>query len=181
MVETMSLTCPTCGAKLEVTEDMDRFACLHCGNEMLVMRRGGTASLKPIVEQLERVRDGASRTASELAIDRLDKEIVALLSQRKGEFGSGCAITLIVFGLLFGGYGLLMVIFSLPSPSSLPVAPETLWIGPTMILIAIGLFVFAYISESGLKSKRNLLDSLIAQKIQERRRHEEVVTTGPEG
>ena len=46
MVETIRLTCPTCGARLEVTEDMDRFACLHCGNEVLVTRRAGTATLR---------------------------------------------------------------------------------------------------------------------------------------
>lgn len=46
MLETTRLSCPTCGARLEVTEDMDRFACLHCGNEVLVIRRGGTPSLE---------------------------------------------------------------------------------------------------------------------------------------
>ena len=46
VVETIRLTCPNCRARLQVTEDMDRFACQHCGNEVLVTRRAGTAYLR---------------------------------------------------------------------------------------------------------------------------------------
>lgn len=46
VVETIRLTCPTCRARLQVTQDMDRFACQHCGNEVLVTRRAGTAYLR---------------------------------------------------------------------------------------------------------------------------------------
>jgi hypothetical protein len=78
MPDFISLSCPSCGAKLQVTEDLDRFACSHCGNEMAVARQGGIVTLKPVTEGLERIRSGTDKTASELAIVRLDKEIEQL-------------------------------------------------------------------------------------------------------
>lgn len=75
MPEFVTLTCPSCGAKLQVGSDVDSFACSHCGNEHIVKRSGGTVSLAPVVEQLKNVRSGVDKTASELAIKRLKEEI----------------------------------------------------------------------------------------------------------
>lgn len=75
MPEFVTLTCPSCGAKLQVGSDVDSFACKHCGNEHIVKRSGGTVSLAPVVEQLKNVRSGVDKTASELAIKRLKEEI----------------------------------------------------------------------------------------------------------
>ena len=33
-----------CGAKLDVYDDMERFACGYCGTEIFVERRGGTVA-----------------------------------------------------------------------------------------------------------------------------------------
>ncbi|MFL7795121.1 MAG: hypothetical protein AB8I69_23480 [Anaerolineae bacterium] len=30
-LDSITLTCPSCGGKLQVTNDIDRFACTHCG------------------------------------------------------------------------------------------------------------------------------------------------------
>lgn len=49
------LFCPNCGGKLEITPDIDRFSCKHCGNEQLVHRTGGVVFLAPVVEELKRV------------------------------------------------------------------------------------------------------------------------------
>ena len=57
---------------------MNRFACGHCGNEHIVRRSGGTISLTPVVEGLRKVQSGVDKTASELAIVRLKKEIEEL-------------------------------------------------------------------------------------------------------
>lgn len=80
MAEIIKLTCPACGGKLELTEDIERFACSYCGNEHVVIRRGGIVSLKPVVEELEQVRVGTDRVASELALARLENEMDDLRS-----------------------------------------------------------------------------------------------------
>jgi len=77
----ITLSCPSCGGKLQITSDMDRFACGHCGNEHIVRRSGGTISLAPVVEGLKYVQKGVDRTASELAIVRLKSEINELTEE----------------------------------------------------------------------------------------------------
>jgi hypothetical protein len=75
LVEFVSLTCPNCGGKLEIYNDMDRFACSFCGGEMLVQRRGGAVSLKTVENAIRRVQVGTDKTAAELALPRLQAEI----------------------------------------------------------------------------------------------------------
>lgn len=77
----VTLSCPSCGGKLDITSDLDRFACAHCGREHIVKRGGGVISLAPITDSLKRVQAGIDRTASELAIQRLEKEISELEQQ----------------------------------------------------------------------------------------------------
>jgi hypothetical protein len=50
----ISLTCPTCGGKLEVTEDADRFVCIYCGNEHLIDPGEKVSALSIKVKELER-------------------------------------------------------------------------------------------------------------------------------
>ena len=90
MADFVSLTCPSCGSRLQVTPDLERFACGYCGNELVVRRGGGIVALQPVMESLGRLESGlglvergiqhvgigVDTTASELAIQRLDKEIV---------------------------------------------------------------------------------------------------------
>lgn len=71
----MTLTCPTCGGKLHITPDLDRFACAHCGNEHLVKRSEGVIAIQPLAESLTGLRRAADRTASELAIRRLTDDL----------------------------------------------------------------------------------------------------------
>ncbi len=78
MTEFVTLTCPSCGGKLQITNDIERFACGYCGNEHIVRRGGGVVSLAPVVEGLQRVQVGVDKTASELAIKRLRSEISEL-------------------------------------------------------------------------------------------------------
>jgi len=72
MLDFITLTCPSCGGKLKITEDIERFACAHCGTEHLVKRSGGIVALKPVFVSMSK---GVDNTASELALVRLDKEI----------------------------------------------------------------------------------------------------------
>jgi hypothetical protein len=88
MSDFVTLTCPSCGGKLQITDDIDRFACAHCGSEHIVRRGGGVVSLAPVAEGLRQVQAGVDRTASELAIPRLEKEIADLRKQRDYAKGS---------------------------------------------------------------------------------------------
>lgn len=36
MPDFVTLSCPTCGGQLQITKDIERFACGHCGNEHIV-------------------------------------------------------------------------------------------------------------------------------------------------
>src|ERR1039457_3769668 len=62
----INLNCANCGGKLEVYDDMDRFACGYCGTQMLVQRRGGTVAIRAVTEAIERVQVGTDKTAAEL-------------------------------------------------------------------------------------------------------------------
>jgi len=74
----VTLACPTCGSRLQVTNDLTRFACGYCGNEHVVRRAGGIVALDPVTEDIRRMRVGVDKTASELAIKRLKIEIPEL-------------------------------------------------------------------------------------------------------
>src|SRR3990172_2505499 len=80
MTDFVTLTCPSCGGSLQITNDIERFACAHCGTEHIVKRGGGVVSLTPVIERLAKVQIGVDKTASELAIKRLQEEIQAIQS-----------------------------------------------------------------------------------------------------
>jgi hypothetical protein len=75
MTDFVTLACPSCGAKLDITSDIDRFACSHCGQEHIIRRGGGIVSLSPVVGAINQVGAGVDRVAAEMAINRLPKEI----------------------------------------------------------------------------------------------------------
>lgn len=79
MAEFLTLTCPSCGGKLSVSNSVNQFVCAHCGNEHIVKREGGTVWLDPLVKGIEDIRIGTNKTASELAIKRLQEEIKDLV------------------------------------------------------------------------------------------------------
>ena len=65
------LTCPSCGTRLQISNDLEQFACGSCGNEYVVRRGGGVISLEPLIQRLEDVQEDTSHMVSELAIQRL--------------------------------------------------------------------------------------------------------------
>lgn len=93
----IKLSCPNCGAALEITTDMDRFACAHCGKQIIVQRAGGTISLKPVIDRLDALAETTKRidavtqsqaqetanVARELQITRLRQEIALLALQKQ--------------------------------------------------------------------------------------------------
>jgi ribosomal protein S27E len=81
----ITLACPNCGGKLNITSDLERFACNFCGNEHIVRRAGGTVSLEPVMQMMNTLNASMSRVsaisekqAAEMAIKRLNKEIEEL-------------------------------------------------------------------------------------------------------
>ena len=64
------LTCPNCGATLQLTEDIERFACAYCGAGLVQERRGGAVILRSLAETLRKVQHSTETTAIELAIQR---------------------------------------------------------------------------------------------------------------
>jgi hypothetical protein len=78
MADFVSLTCPSCGGKLQITNDIDRFSCGFCGNEFLVKRGGGIVTLAPVVTEIRAVKKGVDKTNSELSILRLQNDISEL-------------------------------------------------------------------------------------------------------
>jgi hypothetical protein len=96
----ITLSCPNCGGKLNITADVERFACQFCGHEHIVRRNDGGVSLEPVIQMMGQINDNinsvgtgihrisgsAEKQASESAIVRLKEEIVAI--QKKMEQAS---------------------------------------------------------------------------------------------
>lgn len=78
MPNVISLTCPTCGGKLEIPPSIENFACGYCGTEHVVKRGGGIVAIEPVIHGLSKIQKGTDKTASELAIKRLREEIDSL-------------------------------------------------------------------------------------------------------
>jgi hypothetical protein len=93
------LSCPTCGNKLEMTANVDRFACAACGNEFVIRRSGGTVSVAPLVAEIKDVHQTVDRTAAELAMIRLQQEL-ASLDARRGKARDDFARQFRSFGLV---------------------------------------------------------------------------------
>ncbi len=81
MDKAIAMGCPNCGAGLEITSDLDTFACAYCGSTIKVTRHGGTVSLKQFEQAINGIKTSTDRIAAELALKRLEGEL--------GEVASG--------------------------------------------------------------------------------------------
>lgn len=110
----INLKCINCGAALEITPDMDVFACGYCGASQMVERRGGTVALKRVTDAISRVQVGTDKTAAELALNRLSGEWDQFIRYRAHrlyqiENESG---TYLIGAFLCGGIGLSIALVS---------------------------------------------------------------------
>lgn len=156
------LKCQSCGAKLEVYDDMNRFACGYCGTEMLVERRGGTVSLKAVEQAIQKVQIGTDKTAAELALARLNEELKALTARRTEvesgrEDNQGCYITVAAIS----GFGGLVLLFSGMSGDSSSGGAFSL--GLLMTVGSIAFIVLAWSGRGEKKEKLNELDLRIQE------------------
>lgn len=76
-MQLLKLSCANCSAPLEIEGDLERFACSYCGTEQIVKRSGGVVWLKKIETAIRDVQQGTDRTAAELALVRLERELEA--------------------------------------------------------------------------------------------------------
>lgn len=78
----IKLSCVNCGAPLEIGPDLDTFACGYCGTQQRAERKGGVVALKRVEAAIQGVQRGTDRTAAELALTRLAKEIAEAEASR---------------------------------------------------------------------------------------------------
>lgn len=74
-MKSIAMKCANCGAGLQISPDMGHFACSYCGASLSVARQGGTVALNLVADSIAKVQVGTDRTAAELALVRLPKEI----------------------------------------------------------------------------------------------------------
>lgn len=78
----LELSCVNCSAPLQIGADMERFACSYCGTSQIVQRSGGVVVLRKVEAAIHAVQRGTDRTAAELAIPRLTKELAEMQAAR---------------------------------------------------------------------------------------------------
>jgi ribosomal protein S27AE len=161
----LTLKCPNCGANLGIAPDMTQFACGYCGTEQVVQRRGGTVSLKPVTDAIEKVQAGTDRVAAELAIQRLQQELDTLKQTRAGVSArvaentattQGCGCAALVLGVILAA----PIVNDLINRNKFPINGFSIgWIVLALVLLAIGgIFVMSLFG-----SKTNPTASLDAQ------------------
>ena len=82
MIETIELSCRSCGGTLDIHADDDVLACGHCGSQMIVQRRGGSVSLRGVEAAIGRVQAATDKTAAELAIGRHKEKLAGWEAER---------------------------------------------------------------------------------------------------
>lgn len=78
----LTLSCANCSAPLEVAADLERFTCSYCGTAQIVERSGGVVSTRKLEAAISAVQRGTDRTAAELAMPRLNRELDEVMEQR---------------------------------------------------------------------------------------------------
>jgi predicted RNA-binding Zn-ribbon protein involved in translation (DUF1610 family) len=84
-LKVIKLGCVSCGANLEISQQMNRLACGFCGTQQVVERSGGAIHLRGVSEAIAKVQVGTDKTAAELAIVRLTKELENCKAHRSAE------------------------------------------------------------------------------------------------
>jgi ribosomal protein S27AE len=164
MADFINLTCPSCGAKLQITNDIDRFSCSHCGNEQIVKRAGGIITLAPVIEEIKGVRHAADKTSSELAIVRLKKEIDELIKEKYSIGPDGLVVfVLFIIGIVLLGVGI-------SSFSEGEVIVGFVFIG----IIILGVFIYVKFTSDANK-KKETITLKIQEKLEELEKHKEIV------
>lgn len=123
----LKLACVNCGAPLEIGADLDVFACGFCGSQQRVERKGGVVALRRVETAIKAVQRGTDRTAAELALSRLSRELseaeeqqqyasdAAIESRESALRGRGMLTLVTLFGVVLAG-----LVLQAALPSSTP-------------------------------------------------------------
>jgi hypothetical protein len=84
----LALRCAGCGANLEVEPDVDHLTCGYCRTPQEVVRRGGAVCLQKLEDAIALVQRGTDKTAAELAIPRLERELLEVDADRKRQIAT---------------------------------------------------------------------------------------------
>jgi len=182
MSGTVSLSCPSCGGKLTITDDIDRFACGYCGKEILVNRGGGIVSLKPVVDEIKRVGIGVDKTASELALNRLQKEIESYSKQKEELFENNPQpyLSPLSYGLIV--LGVILAFFSISINNQYSTENGQCFIVLSFLMIIGGIaWIFFYNRrrknwEEEIQNAEKPIDTQISRIQQEIERHKKIVS-----
>jgi hypothetical protein len=164
------IKCPTCGGRLRISRELERFACLYCGIEHTVRRSGGVVSLSLVEDGNGKVQAGTGKTAAELALERLGSEIANLESERqavsRGDLSQEVKIrSAAVYLAVFIFAGVLVGIGADPG--------IMLWFWP--LAFGGGLVGVYYYQKQHAQSVRAELDAQIASKLEEYEKQRELV------
>jgi hypothetical protein len=77
MSDNTILNCPSCGAQLRITADLDRVTCQNCHNGFVVNRLAGGIALDPFAKEMKPAAS-VSLNHAEQAVQRLKGEISQL-------------------------------------------------------------------------------------------------------
>ena len=170
MTNFISLSCPSCGSRLQITNQTEQFVCASCGNEYLVNRKGGIVSLEPVVEGLKEVKVGVDKTASELAIKRLKQEIIDLEKDLRNARDAN--IDEIKTGFGMGIFGVLIILFSLwVSDGDAPIICVGIFALGAIAGFAMGFQALTHGNQGTIDS----ITSQLGQKRKELRHHQDIV------
>lgn len=179
MPDFITMSCPSCGGKLQITNDIERFACAYCGTEHIVKRIGGVISLAPVIEEMKATRKAAEQsvvevkgvrkatdnTASELAMARIDKEHINLSAiKEKESLLRGCDNTFnIILAICFLIFGFILI--SMDYSGAAIIA----WIISFIFIILVGR------NAAKRKKRREEIDLRLATLREEYQRHKNIV------
>lgn len=111
MSNLITLTCPSCGGRLEITNNTERYVCVHCGNAHLIDPSERVDSLMNEVEILkydERIRKAEAELASLVARQRRDWQTLETAEAQLAEYR-----TKKITGLLTSGVGAVLILIGL--------------------------------------------------------------------
>jgi hypothetical protein len=117
----ITLSCPNCGGKLNITADTERFACQFCGHEHIVRRSGGLVALEPVLKNLNanlnlvgmginQLGLSSEKQAAEQSLIRVRKEVEEL-SKKVADYSSN-KVGYIGASLSMVGLGVAMLVTS---------------------------------------------------------------------
>jgi len=165
MSNLITLTCPSCGGRLEVTNNTERYVCAHCGNSHIVdpgVRAESLAKEIDLLKYNEQIR-------------QIEAKIESLMEQQRQAWGTYEDAEKTVTkqrsskrsGLFFGGMGMLAILMALASPNS-----ASFVFGGIMCFTLGIIFYFVYDDSEALAAQASVMQQIEASRgaIQQKQR-----------